>query len=304
MKNYQFLKIIFSLVLFSIFSSSSFAEVRTKKLCIKQDNQILPVCVGNPMPGPYVSCRVGIRGDWLDTTNKVTHISGPRAANVNIDYKSAEKVVPLPFGVPSTCDPGTTKAREGFIQLTIGSITGTGNMILRLDRPGGSDTVSIPVTNGGIGLTPRAYFIPLINQEVILDVTGRNLATLRVRSQTEIDANFARPGNIVQILEIIDDVNSGAVRSQKARVRLQLTDFRNAGSSIELTNLIHFPQGVTEFNQIFGQPTISFGVPTRNTGPGAGAIGNSQISISSCRPTAGIPCPGASGDSGVLVFPQ
>jgi hypothetical protein len=264
MKNYQFLKIIFSLVLFSIFSSSSFAEVRTKKLC-NHDNYDLPVCVGNPMPGFYGSCRIGIRGDWLDTTNKVTHISGPRAVLVQIDYKSAEKVVPLPFGVPSACDPGTTKAREGFIQLTIGSITGTGNMILRLDRPGGSDTVSIPVTNGGIGLTPRAYNIPL-NQEVILDVTGRNLATLRVRSQAEIDANFARLGNVVQILEIKDGVNIGAVRSQIARVRLQLTDFRNARKSIELTNLIHFPQGVTEFNQIFGQPTISFGVPNGNRG--------------------------------------
>jgi len=301
MKNSQYLKVIPSLILFSLFSNTAFSEVRAMKLCSKQVNQILPVCVGNPMPGSYITCRVGVRGDWLDITSKVTHISGPRAANVSINYKSVAKVVPVPFGTLAVCDPGTTKAREGFVELDLGSITGTGNMLLRLDRPGGSDTVSIPIINGGIGLSPRTYSVPL-NQEVILDVYGRNLQTLRARPQAAIDANFARPGNVVQILEIRDDFNSGAIQSQKARVRLQLTDFRNSASSIDLTNLIHFPQGVTEFNQIFGQPTISFRVPTSNTG--TSQLPSSPILIGSCRPTAANPCPGASGDSGVVIFPR
>jgi len=256
-----------------------------------------------------IACDVGIRGDWLDTTNKVTHISGPRAAIVSFGRNSVDKVIPVPFGVPAVCDPGTTKAREGFVLLSLNSITGSGNMRLRLDRPGGSDTVSIPIINGGIGLSPGNYSVPL-NQEIILDVRGRNLQTLRARPQAAIDANFARSGNVVQILDIRDDVNHGAIQIQVARVRLQLTDFRNGGSSIDLTNLIHFPQGVTEFNQIFGQPTISFKVPTRNTGtsqnPATGATGNRQILIGSCQPTSTNPnpCPGASGDSGVAIFPR
>jgi hypothetical protein len=233
-----------------VLSSQVLAEVRAEKRC--------PGTCFSHSASVSESCRVGLRGDWLDITDRVTQLSGPRAS-VTILRKGVERG--FPFGV-DVCDPGSRKSREGFIELKLTGLQGSGTVRLRLDRPGGSDTISIPVSDGSVRLQPHTYSVSR-DRESTLEVVGRGLAALRVRPQADIDAYFSRPGNIVRIVEIRPNIVLGYDLGELAIIQVNLSGGGfSSGRSLDLTRLVHFPRGTPAYNIAFGNPKLELRSPT------------------------------------------
>ena len=143
----RFKSLVFTFAVFAVFQiHTANAEVRLQIAC--------PLVSGFP-PGTgsltnrclsgLHGCTVGVRGDWLDITNTVEIIAGPGA-----DISAIEKGVD--FG--GVCVPRAAKSREGYVKFNIGNIERAGTLRLRLNRPGGSDTISIEVRDGSTYLRP------------------------------------------------------------------------------------------------------------------------------------------------------
>lgn len=123
-------------------------------------------------------CFVGLRGDWLDTTNtnQIARVSGP-TATITFVEKGTERST-------HGCIPGANKDREGFIKLRLEGISGTGTLRIKLPRPGGSDTVDVIVRDGSTFLMKTAHtgLRPGVTAE--RGFIGRNLDKLRIKPST------------------------------------------------------------------------------------------------------------------------
>lgn len=278
MKKLSLFKFISCVIALTLGSSLALADVRVQKLCQKPtgaDRQY-PACFGDPEFTEF--CRVGVRGDWLDTTNRVVYVSGPRVTPT-IERKGVDRQL-APFGA-EVCDPGANKDREGFVELQLRDIEGSGTLRLKLERPGGSDIISIPIKDGSMRIRPSLTSSPIKvvlaqnqpNQTVRFTIQGRGLDRLRVKSQANIDAEFRNAGRLTgstfRIVETHADVVRPPAKSETATIEVQIRGFDNRPASARLTSIVEFPQGISEFNAIFQPPLVHFGLaeaPVHNSG--------------------------------------
>lgn len=187
------------------------------------------------------TCRVGVRGDWLDLTDQATVVSGPRAS-VRILATGVDE------GASGNCIPRANKSREGYVSVLLTDIEGTGEMRIRLSRPafGGrdSDEITVDVLSGDAYLEPRSYSA-VVNQPKTLRLEGKSL----------------------NLLELTDAAGAGAEiveqTSERATVRLTFT----STGTMSLENVVRFAGARPRLNELMEWPTVSV---TRAAAAGGG----------------------------------
>lgn len=120
-------------------------------------------------------CNLGVRGDWLDITDKVTIVSGPTATITISDKGADNKYSPGALGSYMSVPP-MRGDREGYILLKLNNISGPGTMRIKMERTGfmgngrDADYVNINILDGTFGLTP---------EQTIKDPEGRYRSTIK-----------------------------------------------------------------------------------------------------------------------------
>ena len=241
----RFKSLVFTFAVFAVFQiHTANAEVRLQMAC--------PIVSGFP-PGTgslanrclsgLHGCTVGVRGDWLDITNTVEIIAGPGA-----DISAIEKGVD--FG--GVCVPRAAKSREGYVKFNIANIERAGTLRLRLNRPGGSDTISIEVRDGSTYLRPVQTAASRFTKEhepKVFALSGKNLDKLVLTRASAIDnaKRKARGGSADD-----DDAILGKTETT-AQVRLT---FGNDGTH-SLEEKLSF-EGAEPLNALpgYGWPTV------------------------------------------------
>lgn len=199
-------------------------------------------------------CRVGVRGDWLDLTDRVTVLSSRPTASVRITTKGTED------SAANSCIPRTNRSREGFVALELTDIEGSGELRLRLSRPaaGGrdEDTITIQVEAGEAWIKPDRMSA-VVNEPKTFVLEGGSLTLLQLKDPIE-------PGD-----EILDK------RSDRATVRLTFT----RTGMMSLDDKVKFLVKRTNVNDQAGWSTIA----VRQPGTGAPAPANPQSPTSPPR---------------------
>lgn len=277
MKKLAFYKFASGVIALTLGSSLAHADVRVQKLCYKpisvpSSTGSKPVCFADPETITE-SCTVGVRGDWLDTTNKVVYVSGPRVTPT-IEKKGVDRQIAR-NGI-EVCDPGANKDREGFVELKLKNIEGSGTLRLKLERPGGSDTISIPIKNGSQRIGTHPITVGLARDQPIQTVRfaihGKSLDTLRVKTQADIDTAFRNAGgstgNTFRIVETHTVNVNPPAKSESATIEVRTNGFSNNIKliNVKLTDIVQFPQGTSEFNATFGSPFVGFGLALSSSG--------------------------------------
>lgn len=215
-------------------------------VCPRFENQVeLPA--GRDVPDVCYAgfkCVVGMRGHWLDITDKVTlsqvpsrpltFLSGSRYPRASIGEKGAD------VRARESCVPASNHSREGFVVVEIEDITVSGWLRVSASRMGAlglgrdSDTVEVEFRDGrhflhtlpnyGRSLTVTA------GRPVDLQLTGRGLDKLRVKAgvrqpfpETQRPvANTRPPAGISGAAAAIRD--AGSIRDLPAGARLVTLD--------------------------------------------------------------------------------
>ncbi len=198
-------------------------------------------------------CWVGVRGDWLDLTDRVTVTSGP-TASITIDKKGVEDS----GTIGGDCIPRSNKDREGFVRLNLENIRGTGTMRLRLSRPGGEDTISVTVKDGTTFLaTKLESAFATAGESKVFELKGGNLRKLQLKQTSRSipgvssSTNLSPSERIGGVNVISDEILSKTETS--ARVRLTLS----ATGMVSLEEKLQFSDGEPELNKRFGWPTVN-----------------------------------------------
>ena len=191
-----------------------------------------------------VSCLVGMRGDWLDFTDEVTVKALRGGSGV-----SAEGVVLITDAGTSRdsyyvfCVPDSSKNREGYVSISIKNIRGHGRLRVTAIRPGPmgmgrhSDHFDLEVRDGSryLEMRPRDNLKARVGQTKTIEIAGRDLRTLRLKSQpialaytTTSAARAPRLAATAAAMRAQMDVQkSTALLSQMTTVRA----FANTGTS-------------------------------------------------------------------------
>ncbi len=234
------------------------------------------------------NCTVGMRGDWLDITNKVSiaflrdlPINGlVRVRSPDMPYASAEASIAargVQIRAPGSCVPVSQKDREGYVAVLLEEIKGTGGAIVNATRPAftpkasDSNSLSIEVRDGTHFLHPmqRAALSTRVGEVKTIDLTGRGLKDLRitVRKPTNTAIKF-KPG-MSRTASAISGVKSGGTPQQLLEVqtptvsivsqsynRLSLqVNFDRAGT-FNLDDYLEFTVGDPAINRDLGWPSI------------------------------------------------
>ena len=181
------------LVALAVVPQLAAASLRDKNICPSLANNVgMPA--GSVVPDVCYSgfgCTVGLRGDWLDLTDRVsitwargTAANGP-LPRVSIGSAGAE---PQARGF---CVPPSNKTREGYVEVLLQDIAITGDFKLTVHRPGlggvtrDSNELTITIRDGTRFLNPLAtnngIAVATAGTERILELRGRGLENLRVR---------------------------------------------------------------------------------------------------------------------------
>lgn len=230
----------------------------------------------------FSTCRIGVRGDWLDWTDTVAVLTPPPQAAVSIERKGRGS---SPIG----CVPNG-RNDEGYVVLSLSNISdvarAAGTMKLRLHHPNAlagprSTDITFDVRNGthvekDVGNPNAPTFSARQNERTNLVLRGGNLTTLAAGSLVT--------GNPVIVSS---DANTATV---------QVT-FDQPGI-INLGQKFRFTSDSASLNARYGWPTVMVSAPPPNPAdtsititfdapaglsPGSGTVISSP---------AGINCPG------------
>lgn len=218
-------------------------------------------------------CTVGVRGAWLDFTDQITRVSGPKA-RFEIVKKGTESD---PF--PVSCFPTGRPGGEGYVVFRLTNIvrdSSDSTLRIKLSRPGtlglgrDSDTISVTVLKGAKYLSNVDRHVVVVNEPKVLTFTGGRLDLLRLKDPAPGDA--------------ILSVNRTSTR---ARVRLTFTSTDNVKANVKF----QFTGGEPALNVQSGYPEIIVReaplppgtVIITSFGSGRGTVSSRPRGINDCR---------------------
>lgn len=245
---------------------------------------------GDCYSGKYMlGCYLGVRGDWLDITDKLTIISGP-TATITITDKGADNKYSENISLGSFEKvPAMRGGREGYILLELKNISGPGTMRIKMERPAfagrDADYVNINIKDGTFGLSPEQN-IRSINagQTKIVEIFGYGLNGVSVKpgfsSQptTNTSVNSQRMQSVAgQINATVKDSVGQTLSTLQANAQLtpevkilsretgllqdKMTvefNLRNSTQQLRLNtaDMFTFSKGTPPINARYGWPTI------------------------------------------------
>lgn len=251
-----------------LIGSSALAAVRATTLCPRPSG--IAGATGACFTGSR--CVIGVRGDWLDLTDRASRViaflpPGQPIPRFDIEVKGVDD-----SGGP--CVPATNRDREGFVRFSVTNVTTPGVMRIRLSRWNGFDTIDVPFRDGTF-LSPNLRAdstTARVNEAKTFNLRGFNL-------------------NQLQTLDPDDTILEQNVTS--ARVRMTFDQIGEASLETKLA----FAGGEPELNRNFGWPVVDvraarppqdanaadFPITITIAGDGSGTVTSNP---------AGINCPG------------
>jgi hypothetical protein len=163
----------------------------------------------------YFKCSLGVRGDWLDITDKVSIVSGPTATititdkgadNKNSEYGSLGSGI-----VPKV--PPMNGGREGYVLLELKNISGPGTMRIKMERPAAfgrdSDFVSVSIKDGSFGLDPSQTVRSVTaGHTKTIEIFGYGLNGISVKPGFKSQPASTASNNSQRIQSVAGKVNS------------------------------------------------------------------------------------------------
>ncbi|MDP8568518.1 hypothetical protein [Methylophilus aquaticus] len=245
---------------------------------------------GDCYSGKYMlGCYLGVRGDWLDITDKLTIVSGP-TASITVTDKGADNKYSenISLGGYEKVPP-KRGSREGYLLLELKNIRGPGTMRIKMERPAFAgrdvDYVNVTIKDGTFGLSPEQH-IRSINagQSKTVEITGYGLSGVSVKpgfnSQPTTGATTNRQriqSTASQINTAVKDSVGQTLSTLQANAQLppevnilsretgpvfdKMTvefNLRNSSQQFELdtADIFTFSKGTPPINARFGWPTI------------------------------------------------
>ena len=137
------------------------------------------------------NCTVGMRGDWLDITNRVSmgFTPGPITGQAYANAEASIAARGVEIRASNACVPVSQRDREGYVAVLLEEVKGAGKARVKASRPGlagigsDSDSVEIEVRDGTHYLHPvqRAALSARVGEVKTIDLTGRGLQDLRIK---------------------------------------------------------------------------------------------------------------------------
>ncbi|MEP6906453.1 MAG: hypothetical protein ABI858_00505 [Pseudoxanthomonas sp.] len=227
------------------------------------------------------NCTVGMRGDWLDITNKVgiLYKSTPGSGEIALNAEVSIAARGDDIRASNACVPVSQRDREGYVAVLLEEIRGAGRAQVLASRPAfagiGTDFnfVDIEVRDGTRYLHPvqRAALAARVGEVKTIELTGRGLQDLRIRirppTTTAItlkpaasrmaaavaNANLQKTATPQQLLAIQTPTVSIISKSYD-RLSLQV-NFDRQGT-ISLADYLEFTVGDPAINRDLGWPSI------------------------------------------------
>jgi hypothetical protein len=221
---------------------SSFAAVRAAEVC-----PVIPfpraATEGFCVDGPGLECFVGLRGAFLDFSDRVG-VSGTSDATAVIFKKGVDDP-----GNSSGCGVPAASGREGFVLVRLTNFTQPGTMTVTVSRPNltfGRDVDSFTFeVKRGTFITPQT-FTARATVEKTFDLTGSGLTLLKVLHP-----------------ELGDEVVSRTSTTAQVRLNYQ------APGTFRLDERVGFLVAHPDLNNSFGWPFVVVGNPPP---PAGGAV--------------------------------
>jgi hypothetical protein len=266
----RFKSLAFSVALICVLTGTSVlrADVRDHRLCVAA-NGFQESRFGATSAECFSGhvCVVGVRGDWLDLTDRVTVESGPTARITIRDTGTGDARGAI--GTLSTCVPTSTRSREGYVSILLADISGSGTMRLKLSRPnaiGGrdDDTVSLVIKKGETYIALDTPYNATFGEPKELVFRGGNLDLLQLKNP--------EPGD-----EILSKSET------EARVRLTFTRENSRTNPAPIENRLQFAGPEPALNERFGWPRVNVSGGSSRSTPVASS---SQTNIKPLNPSA------------------
>lgn len=237
--------------------------------------QVPEVCYSN------FNCTVGMRGDWLDITNRVnmSNSTPPTLEHAAANAEASIAARGTEIRAANACVPVSQRDREGYVAVLLEEVRGAGRARVTAYRPAfagmGTDSngVDIEVRDGTHYLHPvqRAALSARVGEVKTIDLTGRGLQDLRVRPRPpatntpapDARASVPRMGSAIaglrasvtpQQLAALQIPAVSIVSKSYDRLSLQV-NFDRQGT-ISLADYLEFTVGDPAINRDLGWPSI------------------------------------------------
>lgn len=238
---------------------AALADVRAQHVCFPsfsftEVQRIIDT--GVCFSGSEHTCWVGVRGDWLDLTGSVSHVSGP-TATIEIVAKGVEDS----GAIGGDCIPRSNKDREGFVRLHLKNINGAGTMRLRLNRVGGQDTISVTIRDGRTFLSKKLeprFTTARAGEAKVFELEGSGLGKLQLKgssSRLQSGSGLSSSAPVNNDLRGIGVGRDEILSKTTTTARVRLT-FSTVGT-ISLRDKLAFSDGEPALNQKFGWPEVN-----------------------------------------------
>ena len=171
-----------SMAMFS--PSSAHAALSDSKVCPKLSPEVsAPPGVQAPeVCYSGFNCTVGMRGDWLDITNRVSmgFTPGPITGQTYANAEASIAARGVEIRASNACVPVSQRDREGYVAVLLEEVKGAGKARVKASRPGlagigsDSDSVEIEVRDGTHYLHPvqRAALSARVGEVKTIDLNA------------------------------------------------------------------------------------------------------------------------------------
>ena len=266
------------LVIAAMAPLSAHADISRSKVCPKLSPEV-SIPRGVEVPEVCYSgfnCTVGMRGDWLDITNRVGFYPADRrlpTATQSIAERGTK------VRATNTCVPASYKDREGYVAILLEEIKGTGWASAEAARnalPSQPyfDVVRVEVRDGTHFLNPvqRTTLTARVGVVKTIEITGRGLRDLRVRAEqmNQLPVTKTKPAAIGHVRDILNQrpkpelpaatptVPAVSIVSQSYDKATLKVNFDTAGT-LSLADYLEFSVGDPAINRDLGWPEVQVG---------------------------------------------
>lgn len=225
------------------------------------------------------NCTVGMRGDWLDITNRVTMgpTTPPTPTHAAANAEASIAARGTEIRASNACVPVSHRGREGYVAVLLEEVKGAGKARVTAIRPGfagvgtDSNSVELEVRDGTHYLHPvqRAVLSARVGEAKTIELTGRGLQDLRIKMRPPTNnpstvkpitarmpsaiAGLRSPATAQQMLAVQTPPVSMVSKSYD-RLSLQVNFDRQR--TISLADYLEFTVGDPAINRDLGWPLI------------------------------------------------
>lgn len=225
------------------------------------------------------NCTVGMRGDWLDITNRVnmSNSTPPTLEHAAANAEASIAARGTEIRASNACVPVSQRDREGYVAVLLEELRGAGGARVTAYRPAfagmGTDfnSVDIEVRDGTHYLHPvqRAALSARVGEVKTIDLTGRGLQDLRIKMRPPTNNPITAKPITTRMPSAIAGVRSPATAQQMLAVqtlpvsivsksydRLSLQVSFDRQGRISLADYLEFTVGDPAINRDLGWPSI------------------------------------------------